>query len=60
MIGTFCFWILSILLEPVGSVAPKVNSGDEMNYQRSRIGKSLSITAYVQSFPVPSYLWVTH
>lgn len=50
----------SILLEPIGSVPPKVNSGDEINYQRSRIGQSLSITAYVQSFPVPAYLWVAH
>lgn len=46
----------NIYLEPVGSVSPKVNAGDEMRFIRMRLGHSLSITANVQAYPVPAYL----
>lgn len=43
-------------LEPVGSVAPKVNQADELSSARVRLGDSLSIATNVQGYPVPSFL----
>lgn len=43
-------------VEPVGSVAPKVNQADEFSKARVPLGDSLSIATNVQGYPVPSYL----
>lgn len=45
-----------IYLEPVGSVAPKINSLEHMRVPRISIGQNFNIIANIQGFPVPSYL----
>lgn len=42
-------------IEPVGSVAPKVNLADELSIARVQFGQSLSIACPAQSFPVPAF-----
>lgn len=46
-------------LEPVGSVAPKLNSR-EMKIENVYMGQSFTIIANVQGYPVPAYLWVIY
>lgn len=50
------FKIQLCLLEPVGSVAPKVNQADELSSARVKMNESLSIATNVQGYPVPSFL----
>ncbi|KAL7736494.1 hypothetical protein ACLKA6_019693 [Drosophila palustris] len=45
-------------LEPVGSVAPKVDIKDEINYARAALNQSLAIVCPAQSYPVPSFRYV--
>ena len=49
----FCFFVAS--LEPVGSVAPKVNSYSKFDEITVRHGHTLSILCPAQSFPVPAF-----
>ncbi|XP_043064025.1 Down syndrome cell adhesion molecule-like protein Dscam2 isoform X29 [Drosophila ficusphila] len=46
-----------VITEPVGSVAPKVDIKDEINYARAALGESLSIVCPAQSYPVPAFRW---
>lgn len=51
-------WYNSIEIEPVGSVAPKVNSR-EMKIDYVHMGNSFTIIANIQGYPVPQYMWVS-
>lgn len=42
-------------IEPVGSVAPKVDIKDEINYARVALNHSLAIVCPAQSDPVPAF-----
>lgn len=42
-------------IEPVGSVAPKVNLADELSIARVGFGLTLSIACPAQSYPVPAF-----
>lgn len=42
-------------IEPVGSVAPKVNLADELSIARVAFGQTLNIACPAQSFPVPAF-----
>ncbi|XP_039227493.1 Down syndrome cell adhesion molecule-like protein Dscam2 isoform X28 [Drosophila yakuba] len=46
-----------VITEPVGSVAPKVDIKDEINYARVGRDHSLAIVCPAQSYPVPAFRW---
>ncbi|XP_030242125.1 Down syndrome cell adhesion molecule-like protein Dscam2 isoform X24 [Drosophila navojoa] len=46
-----------VITEPVGSVAPKVDIKDEINYARAALNHSLAIVCPAQSYPVPMFRW---
>nr|XP_036670164.1 Down syndrome cell adhesion molecule-like protein Dscam2 isoform X24 [Drosophila suzukii] len=46
-----------VITEPVGSVAPKVDIKDEINYARVALDHSLAIVCPAQSYPVPVFRW---
>ncbi|XP_070851133.1 cell adhesion molecule Dscam1 isoform X16 [Drosophila suzukii] len=46
-----------VITEPVGSVAPKVDIKDEINYARVALDHSLAIVCPAQSYPVPAFRW---
>nr|NP_001036504.1 down syndrome cell adhesion molecule 1, isoform AV [Drosophila melanogaster]ABI31055.1 down syndrome cell adhesion molecule 1, isoform AV [Drosophila melanogaster] len=46
-----------VITEPVGSVAPKVDIKDEINYARVGQDRSLAIVCPAQSYPVPAFRW---
>ncbi|XP_067628011.1 cell adhesion molecule Dscam1 isoform X11 [Eurosta solidaginis] len=46
-----------VITEPVGSVAPKVDIKDEINYARAELGRSFALICPAQSYPVPIYRW---
>ncbi|XP_032292769.1 cell adhesion molecule Dscam1 isoform X12 [Drosophila virilis] len=46
-----------VITEPVGSVAPKVDIKDEINYARAALNQSLAIVCPAQSYPVPTFRW---
>lgn len=41
--------------EPIGSVSPKVNTGDELNTLRREISKPVSLLCPAQAYPTPVY-----
>lgn len=43
------------ILEPVGSVAPKVSVADELRNARTHFGRTLSIGCPAQAYPVPAF-----
>lgn len=43
------------ITEPVGSVAPKVDIKDEINYARAEVAHSFALICPAQSYPVPIY-----
>lgn len=46
----FCF-----LKEPVGSVAPKINTGENIQVIRGNIGENVDILCPAQAFPKPVF-----
>lgn len=44
-------------LEPIGSVSPKVNTGDELNTLRRELSKPVSLLCPAQAYPTPVYRW---
>lgn len=47
-------------VEPVGSVSPKINVGDEYKILRVKMSNSVNILCPAQSYPVPFYRWVIY
>lgn len=43
------------ILEPVGSVSPKFNAGDELNIVRSKMTLVVTLLCPAQSYPTPIY-----
>lgn len=43
------------ILEPIGSVSPKVNLADELNVLRSPALKTLSLLCPAQAYPTPVF-----
>jgi len=41
--------------EPVASVSPKIQSGDEFKFVKNKFGESLSILCPAQSYPTPVF-----
>lgn len=52
------------ILEPIGSVAPKVNSGDDLKAVKAEMSKSITLLCPAQAYPMPvfrlvhGYEWV--
>ncbi|XP_032292778.1 cell adhesion molecule Dscam1 isoform X23 [Drosophila virilis] len=46
-----------VITEPVGSVAPKVDTRDEFTFARTQLGLSKAIICPAQSYPMPSFRW---
>lgn len=46
---------VTFLVEPVGSVAPKVDTRDEFTFARTQLGLSKAIICPAQSYPMPSF-----
>ncbi|XP_034653895.1 Down syndrome cell adhesion molecule-like protein Dscam2 isoform X10 [Drosophila subobscura] len=46
-----------VITEPVGSVAPKVDTRDEFTFARTRLGASKALICPAQSFPMPAFRW---
>lgn len=42
-------------LEPVGSVSPKLTSGDKSRTVESKLDKNLTMLCPAQAYPVPFY-----
>uniref|UniRef100_A0A1B0AGE9 Uncharacterized protein n=1 Tax=Glossina pallidipes TaxID=7398 RepID=A0A1B0AGE9_GLOPL len=42
-------------LEPMGSVAPKINANDELTMVRSRLQQNVTLLCPAQSYPVPVF-----
>ena len=42
-------------VEPVGSVAPKINAGDKLGITFSEARQAVTLFCPAQSFPVPAY-----
>lgn len=49
------FVLKLFLVEPVGSVAPKISVGDRRKDAEARINTSLSIFCPAQSYPMPAF-----
>lgn len=45
----------NLITEPVGSVSPKINVGDEFKITKIRNGSSTNILCPAQSYPVPVF-----
>ncbi|XP_055624202.1 cell adhesion molecule Dscam2 isoform X44 [Toxorhynchites rutilus septentrionalis] len=46
-----------VITEPVGSVAPRLTSGDESRKQVVRLHQNVTMLCPAQSFPVPVFRW---
>nr|XP_036670188.1 Down syndrome cell adhesion molecule-like protein Dscam2 isoform X48 [Drosophila suzukii] len=46
-----------VITEPVGSVAPKVDTRDEFTFARTRMGASKALICPAQSYPMPFFRW---
>nr|XP_017031917.1 Down syndrome cell adhesion molecule-like protein Dscam2 isoform X20 [Drosophila kikkawai] len=46
-----------VITEPVGSVAPKVDTRDEFTFARTRQGASKALICPAQSYPMPFFRW---
>lgn len=46
------------MLEPVGSVAPKVNVGDKLNILSIKRGHITNILCPAQGYPMPAYRYL--
>lgn len=42
-------------LEPIGSVSPKVNTGDDLKSVKAETNKSLNLLCPAQAFPTPVF-----
>lgn len=49
---------LNVCIEPVGSVAPKLTSGDKSRTLDIRRNHNLTLLCPAQSYPVPNFRWV--
>lgn len=49
------FTSIHFILEPIGSVAPRVNIESELNIARANFGESFSLKCPAQSYPIPAY-----
>lgn len=49
----------TIQLEPVGSVSPRLTSGDKIRTVDTNLGQSFTMLCPAQSYPVPSSRWDT-
>lgn len=45
----------NIFLEPIGSVAPKVNSGDDLKAVKAELNKSITLLCPAQAYPMPVF-----
>lgn len=45
----------SLLAEPVGSVSPKINTGDDYNHIKGKSAQDLSLLCPAQAYPQPFY-----
>lgn len=50
-------YTIQIFLEPMGSVAPKVDTRDEFTYARVRLDQDKALICPAQSYPVPVFRW---
>ncbi|XP_040165884.1 Down syndrome cell adhesion molecule-like protein Dscam2 isoform X34 [Anopheles arabiensis] len=46
-----------VITEPIGSVAPRLTSGDAMRVQVERVTANATLLCPAQSFPVPAFRW---
>ncbi|XP_049546748.1 Down syndrome cell adhesion molecule-like protein Dscam2 isoform X11 [Anopheles darlingi] len=46
-----------VITEPVGSVAPRLTSGDAMRVQQEQRTTNITLLCPAQSFPVPAFRW---
>lgn len=46
---------INFISEPMGSVAPKVDPKDRINWVDKYLGKDLSLLCPAQSYPMPFY-----
>ncbi|XP_017961155.1 Down syndrome cell adhesion molecule-like protein Dscam2 isoform X45 [Drosophila navojoa] len=46
-----------VITEPVGSVAPKVDTRDEFTFARTQLGRSKALICPAQSYPMPAFRW---
>lgn len=47
--------ILNIFIEPVGSVSPKINAGDDFKHLKGKSKHDLNLLCPAQSYPTPVY-----
>jgi hypothetical protein len=50
---TIIFFLVA--LEPVGSVSPKISTGDDLKNVKVRLNESISLMCPAQAFPIPVY-----
>ncbi|XP_035901247.1 Down syndrome cell adhesion molecule-like protein Dscam2 isoform X32 [Anopheles stephensi] len=46
-----------VITEPIGSVAPRLTSGDAMRVQVERLTANITLLCPAQSYPVPAFRW---
>ncbi|XP_050081290.1 cell adhesion molecule Dscam2 isoform X41 [Anopheles maculipalpis] len=46
-----------VITEPIGSVAPRLTSGDAMRVQVERLSANITLLCPAQSYPVPAFRW---
>ncbi|XP_070066223.1 cell adhesion molecule Dscam1 isoform X27 [Drosophila virilis] len=46
-----------VITEPVGSVSPKINTGEDYNHIKGRSALDLSLLCPAQAYPQPFYRW---
>jgi len=49
------YFVIYKLIEPVGSVAPRVNKKDGFSHDSIRQGRTIAIFCPAQAYPVPFY-----
>ena len=51
--------ILEFILEPIGSVSPKINIADRLSVTMGRSDENLSLICPAQAYPTPVFRWVS-
>lgn len=55
MLYTMVLRFALLLAEPVGSVSPKINTGDDYNHIKGKSMQDLSLLCPAQAYPQPFY-----